>query len=219
MESNIFKNVVLAIIGMDGSGKSTQAKILTSRLNENGYDAVYVRPTFLFANILTGSKHNNFTSISPRLNRTSLFSKKRAGTPLQHIKKFILYLFGYPYALISYIIMNIYFGKNKILVCDRYFYQYFFDIFGKLSIYVMKLFPKPNISFFLDGDVDFFYSRMDNSFDSNICKSYYLQVLDMYRSFSKIHNFISVDAKLSREEINDIIFSNLLRKERDFHHE
>lgn len=212
MESNIFKNVVLAIVGIDGSGKSTQAKMLTNRLNESGYNAVYVRPTFLFVNILTRYKYNSFVPISPRLSRTSLSSKKRTGTILSHIKKFVLCLFGYPYALISYIIMNLYFGKNKILVCDRYFYQFFFDIFGELSVYIIKFFPKPNISFFLDGEIDFFYSRMDDSFDVGVSKSYYLQVLDLYRYFSIIHNFISIDAKLSRKEINDIMFSNLLRK-------
>lgn len=48
MSKNVIKKgVLIAIEGIDGSGKSTQAKRLVSFLTESGYDAVYLlEPTF-----------------------------------------------------------------------------------------------------------------------------------------------------------------------------
>ncbi len=121
-------------------------------------------------------------------------------------------LLGYPYALATYIFIKVYLSRNKIVVCDRYFYQFFFDLFGNWSDKIIKIFPRPDIAFFLDGDLDIFYSRMDNSFDASVGKDYYIDVLNLYRNVSKKYGFIQIDANLNKETINDIMFMRLTKK-------
>ena len=120
-------------------------------------------------------------------------------------------LISYPYALATYIFMN-FTGRGKIIICDRYFYQFFFDLFGNWSENIIKIFPRPDIAFFLYGDLDLFYSRMDNSFDAAVGRDYYMDVLNLYRRISKKYGFIQIDAKLNKEAINDIIFMHLTKE-------
>jgi thymidylate kinase len=99
-----------------------------------------------------------------------------------------------------------------MVVCDRYFYQFFFDLFGDWSEKVIRFFPKADMTFFLDGDLDLFYSRMDNSFDASVGRDYYTDVLNLYKRISQKYGFIQIDANLERETINDIIFTHLTKR-------
>ena len=69
-------------------------------------------------------------------------------------------------------------------VCDRYFYQVFFDLFGGLSKKVIRVFPKPDITFFLDGDLDVFYSRINSPSDAMVSRDYYMSATNLYREFA-----------------------------------
>ena len=209
----------MAIEGVDGSGKTTQAKMLVDRLKKEGYEAMYVQPIFILLNILTRSKNNDVAPISPRKARTSQMSNPYKHGKRFFSKKLFIGLLGYPYALASYIFMRFYLCRNKIVVCDRYFYQFFFDLFGNWSEKVIKIFPRPDITFFLDGDLDIFYSRMDDSFDAHVSKDYYLEVINLYRRISQKYSFIQIDANLNKEVINDIIFMYLTKKMKGEHYE
>ena len=183
--------------------------MLTNQLNDNGCNAMYCRPIFILVNLLTRSTNKDLTSISPRLSSTSTNSSKSKKS--FSVKKMVLGLLGYPYALMTYISMKLYFGRGKILVCDRYFYQFFFDLYGNWSNVIVNLFPKPDITFFIDGDLDVFYSRMDDPFDMNVKSDYYAQVLALFRKTSNEYNFIQIDANSSKERMNEIIYSHLVR--------
>ena len=202
----------MAIEGIDGCGKTTQAKMLVDRLKNEGCKAVYVQPVFMLLNILTRSKGNDVTLISPRKTRTSQMNNfdKHRKTFLS--EKLFMSLLGYPYALATYIFMKVHLSRNKIVVCDRYFYQFFFDLFGDLGEKIAKIFPKPDVAFLLDGDLDTFYSRMNNSFDASVGRDYYTDVLNLYRRISKKYGFIQIDAKLNKEAINDIMFMHLTKE-------
>lgn len=202
----------MTIEGVDGCGKTTQAKMLVERLREGGYKAMYVQPIFILLNILTRSKGNDVAMISPRKTRTSQMSNSDKHGKRVLAKKFFMCLLGYPYALTTYIFMKICSCRNKIVVCDRYFYQFFFDLFGDWSENIINFFPRADITFFLDGDLDVFYSRMDDSFDASIGRDYYKKVLNLYRKISQKYGFIQIDATLDKEAINDIIFRNLTKR-------
>ena len=204
--------IIVAIEGIDGCGKTTQAKMLVDRLENEGYKAVYVQPIFMLLNILTRSKGNDVAPISPRKTRTSQMSNSDKHGKRLFSKKLFMGLLGYPYALATYIFIKFYLSKNKIVVCDRYFYQFFFDLFGDLSESIIKFFPRPDIAFFLDGDLDIFYSRMDNSFDASVGRDYYAEVLSLYRRVSQKCGFIQIDAKLNKEAINDMMFMYLIKE-------
>ena len=190
----------MAIEGVDGCGKTTQAKMLVDRLRKNGHEAMYVRPIYLILNLIR-VKGTNTNSVSPRMSRAS---NNKSST----IQRSFMGLLGYPYAVATYIYMKCA-SRDKIIVCDRYFYQFFFDLFGEFSEKVIRIFPKPDIAFFLDGDLDLFYSRMDNSFDTSVDRDYYTGVLSLYRRISQRYGFIQLDANLDKEEINDMIHTHL----------
>ena len=202
----------MAIEGVDGCGKTTQAKMLVDRLKKGGYKTVYAQPVFILLNILDRSKGNDVALISPRKARTSQMSNSDKHRKRFFSKKLFMTLLGYPYALTTYIFIKFYLGRNKIVVCDRYFYQFFFDLFGNRSQNVIKFFPRPDITFFLDGDLDFFYSRMDDSFDAHVSKDYYSEVINLYRKIFKKYGFIQIDAKLNKEVINNIISMHLTKE-------
>ena len=196
----------MAIEGVDGCGKTTQAKMLVDRLNKNGYKAMYVRPIYVLLDLIRlGDKDKK--SVSPRRTRVYENSNKKSSI----MRKTLMELSGYIYALTTYMFMKFQ-CKNKIIVCDRYFYQFFFDLFGDWSESIIKIFPRPDIAFFLDGDLDIFYSRMDNSFDASVGRDYYTNVLNLYRRISRKYGFIQIDAKRNKEAINDIIFMHLIKE-------
>ena len=201
----------MAVEGVDGCGKTTQAKMLVDRLKRGGYKAMYVQPIFLLLNILARSKGNDVTPISPRKTRTSQMSNSNKHGKIFFSRKLFMSLLGYPYALASYIFMKFHW-RNKIIVCDRYFYQFFFDLFGDWRESVIKFFPKPDITFFLDGDLGLFYSRMDDSFDAHVSKDYYSEVINLYRRISQKYGFIQIDASLNKEAINNVIFMHLTKE-------
>ena len=204
--------VIVAIVGPDGCGKTTQAKMLVDRLKNGGYNAIYVQPVFILLNILDRSKGNNVALISPRKARTSQMSNSDKHKIIFFSKKLFMTLLGYPYALTTYLFIKFYLGRNKIVVCDRYFYQFFFDLFGNRSQNVIKFFPKADLTFFLDGNLDIFYSRMDDSFDAHVSKDYYSEVINLYRKIFKKYGFIQIDANLERKKNNDTIFKHLIKE-------
>ena len=202
----------MAIEGVDGCGKTTQAKMLVDRLENEGYKAVYVQPIFILLNILTRSKDNGVAPISPRKARTSQMSNSDKHGKTFLSKKLFMSLLGYPYALATYLFIKFYLSKNKMVVCDRYFYQFFFDLFGDWSDKIIKIFPRPDIAFFLDGDLDLFYSRMDDSFDASVSRDYYMDVINLFRKVSQKYGFIQIDANLNKETISDIVFMHLTKE-------
>ena len=193
----------MAIEGIDGSGKTTQAKMLVDRLKKNGFETTYVRPVYVLLDLIR-LKGEDKKSVSPR--RVRATNKK--SSVLQRV---VMSLFGYPYAMVTYIYMKLT-SRDKIIVCDRYFYQFFFDLFGKLSEKVIRIFPKADITFFLDGNLDLFYSRMKKSFDASVDRDYYTEVINLYRRISQKYGFIQIDAKLNKEAINDTLFMHLLKE-------
>ena len=183
--------------------------MLVDRLKKRGYKAMYVQPVFILLNILARSKGNGVALISPRKARTSQRSDLDNHGKRFFSKNIFMVLLGYPYALATYLFMKFYLSRNKIVVCDRYFYQFFFDLFGNWSENIIKFFPRPDITFFLDGDLDVFYSRMDSSFDTSVGRDYYMDVLNLYRRIPQKYGFIQIDANLNKEAINDVIFMHL----------
>ena len=203
---------IIAIEGLDGSGKTTQAKLLTQRFKKEGYRAKYLRTILMLSNVLSALTNTKMENIlpSPRRIRT------KEGNPLNRqrgiffgIRGFFMGVFGYFYAVLSYVVI-VYYSRNTIVVCDRFFYHFFFDLFGKWSRNLTRIFPKPDICFFLDCDLDILYSRMTTYSDRQTSKEYFKEVNSFYSDISTRYNFVKIDATLNRDEINNIIVSHIL---------
>ena len=180
--------------------------MLVERLKKNGYETTYIRSVFALLNLIR-LREEDKNSVSPRRARVSEISNKKSSI----IRKVFMASLGYFYALTTYIFIKLHY-RNKIVVCDRYFYQFFFDLFGGRSENIIKVFPRPDIVFFLDGDLDIFYSRMGNSFDASVGRDYYTEVINLYRRISQKYSFIQIDANLNKKAINDIVFMHLIKE-------
>ena len=178
--------------------------MLVNRLRENGYNATYVRPIFILVNKF---QERVIKVISPRRFRTVKLNSKKVRKISVNLAKLVLGLLGYLYALTSYIFIKI-MSMSKIVVCDRFFYQFFFDLFDNSSDVIIRLFPKPDITFYLDCNPNTIFTRMDKH-DISIDKKYYVNVINFYRRISKKYNFIVIQADFDKDTINDIMFKYL----------
>jgi thymidylate kinase len=199
----------VAIEGVDGCGKTTQAKMLVDRLKKSEYETMYIRPVYLLLDSLRLRTPEKKNWASPRRVRVSEVTTKTK--KLAIIRRALMGLLGYPYALAIYIFMNLK-SRNLIIVCDRYFYQFFFDLYGQFSEKVLIFFPLPDITFFLDADLDLFHSRMDNSFDASVDRVYYTNVIILYRKIAQKYGFNQIDANLDMKAINDVMFTHLTKE-------
>jgi len=201
---------IIAIIGPDGCGKTTQARLLVDRLNREGYKAIYVNPNYFLINSMFRTKlHNIF--FSPRRNRTN--SLKSSRNIIAKARSLLSALLCYLYALLSRGYMA-FVAKHKIIVCDRYFYQFFYDLFGDLSNRVSNFFPRPDITFFLNTSLEFLYSRMQSAFDKSVNKDCYIAVINLLKKLSQKYSFVEIEADQNEKIISDIIFEKVKKYER-----
>jgi len=202
---------IIAIEGIDGSGKTTQAKLLKKKLESHGYQVEYIRTIFMLSSMLSklfGSKKN----LTPSPRKKIIKEEYRKNTSILNIFQRIFFgIFGYFYAVLSYLIIYKR-SKDKIIVCDRFFFHFFYDVYRKRAFYVIKLFPKPDVVFFMDGDLDIIYSRMNQEIDRKTQKSYFAKVIKFYNELCDEYSFIRVNANLKIEEINKIIYNHLIQK-------
>ncbi len=183
------KNKLIVFEGIDGSGKSTQAKMLADKLITLGYDAVY---TFEPTNKNYGKQlRDSFFSgrLSPH-EELSLFVKDRK----EHIEQEIT-----PWL-----------KNNKIVVVDRYMYSSI-AYQGALGIdtnYIKNLHNdfilKPNLIFIFTSDVDDCLSRIkqNRKATDQFENAYYLtKVEEIFRSFQG-NSFKHINSSESIENIH-----------------
>lgn len=207
--------VAIAIVGVDGCGKSTQSRLLVERLNADGYRAIYVRPIYILidllpnriCDILKGS-----TIFSPRRSTTSKKADSKDLNAIRILKRMPISLFGFLYVLISCYYLKSIHQRYNIVICDRYFIQFLYDLFGEKAFLPIKLLPKPDMFFYINGDIDLMYSRMTQDFDKNINRDYYNKVIAFFNEVARNNNFIIIDANKNKEKIFQLIYTSLIAK-------
>ncbi|HEX7042053.1 MAG TPA: dTMP kinase [Patescibacteria group bacterium] len=205
---NPYPGKLIVIEGMDGAGKTTQAKELVKMLNKSGYNASYTKePTdqivgqFIREKILSGN-----LKIDP-LALQYLFNADR----VMHMTKIESLL-----------------EKGMIIVMDRYFWssvayaladlggvkEWYLTAFSVLSFY--HQFIVPDISIYLDVDIEIALRRIEKSgkhgeiYDNDkklplIAKNY----RQLLKEFPEM--FEVVDANGKAVEITPVLF-DLVKK-------
>jgi dTMP kinase len=193
--------------GIDGSGKSTQAKLLVKRLQEENRTVLFLREpggteiSEQIRNILLNKKNLKMTQISELL----LFSASRAQLVSEVIKPALL--------------------NNTIVIADRYVdsttvYQghgrglHHGGIKGINSIATMGVMPKK--TFFIDITVQEMYIRREES-RQEIDRmemgndDFYNRVRQGYLELAKEEpgRFVVIDGKQPIEAIHDIIWNEV----------
>ena len=196
---------LIALVGADGMGKSTQARRLTDRLLAAGRRARVVRPVFLlFDPWRIRGNGEAIRSVSPRSLRMG--GPRRTGA----LRSFV----GYVYAVLSYAYMRAFLRRDEFVVCDRYFYQYFYDLAGRAAPRLARAFPRPDVIVWLDGGMELLMSRIDRAPLDPGEREYFKQVLDFYRVLAGELGFVRVDASADERVVGERIWDVLMREVR-----
>ena len=184
------KGILIVFEGIDGSGKSTQAKILLERLQEEDFDAVYFRePSKGKWGRKIKKKALHPDSLSPE-EELDLFQKDRRENVEKNLKPAL--------------------KEKKIVILDRYYYsniayQGAKGIDEKLIRRMNEEFAvEPDLVFIFDIDPKKGLERIENRKKKDKLferEDYLVKVREIFRSF-KGEKFVHIDALKSKEEIS-----------------
>jgi len=169
------KHKFICITGIDGSGKTTQAKALVESLNREGikckyaynrYTPILWRPFMILAQKIFLRKKNIFRDYKGHSRaKRGIFKNKLLSTLYQYI-----ILGDYFFQVLFKVKIPLMFTS---IVCDRYIYDTIItdlsvdlnysqkDIKNLMNI-LFKIFPEPDITFLIDIDEDVAFNRKDD---------------------------------------------------------
>lgn len=191
----------IAIVGPDGSGKTTQAELLVERLQAAGYDAQYVHALYYLSDNIPSADRLR-RQFGPRKTRT-----QDLGTygPFYLIRRALLGLFGFWFALLTIGIVSLKFrNRNRVVVFDWYYQQFFYDVYGPSSIALSRLLPQPWRIIYLDADLTTVQTQM-GTVDRAVDGLYYATVIDLYDECAT-DGWLSFRAELPIETLHEQIF-------------
>lgn len=153
--------VIVSFSGIDGSGKSTQIESLCKRLEEAGLQVRLI--TFwdevaTLKKIREGAGNKVFRgdegvgTVEKPINRRD----KNIRTPLMTVVRLLLYLLDA--VSLRKVTKAALKSRADVVIFDRYLYDEFANLnlqnraFRRYARWTMKLVPKSNVSFVLDGD-------------------------------------------------------------------
>ncbi len=179
--------------------------MISERLSKLSYKVIKVRPIFVLLN-LAHIDEKHVKALSPRRRHASENSNKNRSV----IQSILISSLGYFYALSSYLYIKYYLGRGNIVICDRFFYQFLFDLFGSWSEHIIRFFPTPDVVFLLDCDFSICHNRINSVFDLSVSEDYYVSAINFYRKNIKNNDFVIIDGNLSKDEICNYICSYLI---------
>ncbi|HPJ81971.1 MAG TPA: hypothetical protein PL103_07125 [Saccharofermentans sp.] len=162
---SVQKRTLLVLSGLDGTGKSTQANLLSEKLSESGYinQVVWNRwNPYLSAPLIRLAK--GLITSNPNAAETdySSFTKSKQKQMSKSYKRFLwLLLVCFEYgSQVYYRLLHAGF-LNKIIISDRYIYDTLIDIAINFSLLpnevhsllhsrLFSIFPKPSFVIFFD---------------------------------------------------------------------
>jgi thymidylate kinase len=140
---------VIAIMGVDGSGKSTLANHLNRKLKKKyiKIQNLHLRPYFFLTD--TSTVNTNPHNIK----------KKK----LKIISFFTILVWLFMYRIFFFFNLK---KKNQLIIFDRYAHdllidkvRYRFNLSKKITRFILKLFPKPNLWIFLNPPIKIIEKR------------------------------------------------------------
>lgn len=211
---------IIYLAGIDGSGKTTLAKNLEATFQNTNDSVRYfyarhfpllMKPLKFVARITFLRKTEEFGDYEGYVVRKKGQSRKHRWLAWAYM---CVWLFDY--FLITYIRLTKYLVTRRTLILDRYFFDVAINIsialdlsdheFQRLVEFMAKLYPSPDVVFYLDLPVEVAFRRKND-----IQSAQYLEERqERYRSLTKKFHWISVDATATQEQIQKIVLSHLV---------
>jgi thymidylate kinase len=194
----------ICVTGIDGSGKTTHALSLCKELLLNGVECVYARPEYMlmkfFPSRLQKWIYTRFdTRSKPIVAPVKSRMRSSGGRNLSFLGLLLAFLFlFYSFATYRLLIRSL---RNRFtLICDRYFFSWFYNACGEFATALVHLIPKPDLVILLDTSVTLAFSRMHDCKDKVVPLRYYRLLRDWYVTVARREGFLIVDSGGDLEE-------------------
>ncbi len=208
------KGALICFIGIDGSGKTTQAKALCESLARSGIKARYVWTRFepkLIKPFVAMAKSLFFRGKDVFRDYAGYVNTKRNLSKNAILLTTYQYLLLFDYFLQVFQKVRIPLMQGEVIVCDRYIHDTVADLavdYGysdeetqKTLRSYLRLFPKPDLVLILDLPEELAYQRKGDvpSMD------YLAERRKIYLNMGKDYNIVALDATKGLIELEDIV--------------
>jgi thymidylate kinase len=214
----------IVFTGIDGSGKSTQAKLLTERLQAQGVPAEYVwarwepyllKPATALIKRLSRSKKHGGNGKGPDRDTRDyrqLMSAKGRILALPGVKSVWLILAAVDYYLQVRRKIARPLAQGKTVICDRYRPDFLADLainfncrgdaLARLSrSWLFSFFPVPQLAFYIDIPPEVGFVRKSDG----TSQEYLSDRLEVYAGIARLEGMKRLDGTLTVEEICNLV--------------
>jgi thymidylate kinase len=209
--SNRAFSCFICFIGIDGSGKTAHAQALLKALSERNLNVIHVSPrSSLMYLLLPGRLRRLVRKIHVR--PRNLIMQKMKVFPRVNIFMNFLIIPILIYALLTYLLTIKPLLEEFVVVCDRYFYDLLFGIFGKKALLLVGVLPKPYLGILLDLPVNQAFARMHDMEDKRVPYDFYEKLRKWYIVLAKQQGFLIVDSTDEFEKVHKKILDFSIQK-------
>lgn len=218
------KSKLIVFTGIDGCGKSTQAKLLARKLESYGsvkytwsrWEPKFLRfPIQIFKKAYENRKKSmsSYTCVDDQTYSDFIAQKRKImSIPIVRSSWFWLAFFDYYCQLYNRVFKHL--NNFDFIVCDRYIYDFIVDMavnFGSLELVIkkiMKVFnfkviPKGDICIYIEIPPDIAFARK-----KDVPSILYLQErTNLYSQIAKIFNMKSFNGNLNIDKLHEEIFN------------